>query len=97
MNKYGEITTTDGLGVQTSGLISLTNVASCYLDAADDVIIDYNNGSSITITGGLVALVQADADIVFGVIKQAQQQKWSKVKYTIPALSEDVNAVTFTF
>ncbi len=97
MNKYGEITTTDGLGVETSGLISLTNVASCYVDSADDVIIDYNNGSSIAISGGLVALVQADADIVFGVIKQAQQQKWSKVKYTIPALSELVSSVTFTF
>ncbi len=91
MNKYGEITTTGG-----SGLISLTNVASCYIDAADDVIIDYNNGSQIAIASAS-ALVQADADIVFGVIKQAQQQKWSKVKYTIPALSEDVNAVTFTF
>tara|TARA_B100001778_G_C18559635_1_gene617149 strand:+ start:1188 stop:1463 length:276 start_codon:yes stop_codon:yes gene_type:complete len=91
MNKYGEITTTGG-----SGLISLTNVASCYIDAADDVIIDYNNGSKIAIASAS-ALVQADADKVFGVIKSAQQQKWSKVKYTIPALSEDVNAVTFTF
>ncbi len=91
MNKYGEITTTGG-----SGLISLTNVASCYIDAADDVIIDYNNGSKIAIASA-AALVQGDADIVFGVIKSAQQQKWSKVKYTIPALSEDVNAVTFTF
>lgn len=91
MNKYGEITTTGG-----SGLISLTNVASCYIDAADDVIIDYNCGSQIAIASAS-ALVQADADKVFGVIKQAQQQKWSKVKYTIPALSEDVNAVTFTF
>ena len=91
MNKYGEITTTGG-----SGLISLANVASCYVDAADDVIIDYNNGSSIAIASAS-ALVQADADIVFDVINNAQEQKWDTVKYTIPALSEDVNAVTFTF
>jgi hypothetical protein len=91
MNKYGEITTTGG-----SGLISLMNVASCYVDANDDIIIDYNSGSKITIESPQ-ALVQGDADIVFGVIKSSQQQKWSKVKYTIPALSEDVNAVTFTF
>tara|TARA_R100000742_G_C4279430_1_gene104003 strand:+ start:1968 stop:2243 length:276 start_codon:yes stop_codon:yes gene_type:complete len=91
MNKYGEITTTGG-----SGLISLMNVASCYIDANDDVIIDYNNGSSIAIASAS-ALVQGDADIVFGVIKSSQQHKWSTVKYTIPALSEDVNAVTFTF
>ena len=91
MNKYGEITTTGG-----SGLISLMNVASCYVDGNDDVIIDYNNGSKIAIASATV-LVQGDADIVFGVIKSSQQQKWSKVKYTIPALSADVNAVTFTF
>ena len=91
MNKYGEITTTGG-----SGLISLNNVASCYIDAADDVIIDYNNGSSIAIASA-AALVQGDADIVFDVIKNSQEQKWDTVKYTIPALSEDVNAVTFTF
>ena len=91
MNKYGEITTTGG-----SGLISLMNVASCYIDANDDVIIDYNNGSSIAIASA-AALVQGDADIVFSVIKKSQEQKWDKVKYTIPALSEDVNAVTFTF
>tara|TARA_B100000424_G_C22804662_1_gene431389 strand:+ start:538 stop:813 length:276 start_codon:yes stop_codon:yes gene_type:complete len=91
MKKYAEITTTGG-----SGLISITNVACVYLDGADDVIINYNNGSKIAIASAS-ALVQSDADTVFGVIKSAQQEKWSTVKYTIPALSEDVNAVTFTF
>ena len=94
MNKYGEITTTGG-----SGLISLTNVASCYIDNGvliPEIRIDYNNGSSIGIASAS-ALVQADADIVFNVIKNAQEQKWDTVKYTIPALSEDVNAVNFTF
>ncbi len=91
MNKYGDLTTTGG-----DGLISLMNVASCYLDGSSDVIIDYTNGSKIAIASA-AALAQADVDIVFGVIKSAQQQKWSKVKYIIPALSEPVNAITFTF
>ena len=93
--KYGEITTVFGLTVST-GLISLNNVASCYIDGADDVIIDYNNGSRITL-GSAAALVQADADIVFGVIKNAQEKKWTQVLYGIPLLSEEVNAITFTF
>lgn len=91
MNKYAEITTTGG-----SGLISIMNVASCYINASDDVIIDYNNGSSIAIASA-AALVQKDADTLFSVIASAQQQKWSKVKYAVPPLSEPVNALTFTF
>lgn len=91
MNKYGEITTTGG-----SGLISLANVASCYIDVNDDVMIDYNNGSSVRFAS-ILALVQADADIVFDVIKNAQEDKWDTIKYTIPTLSSEVNAVTFTF
>ena len=91
MKKYGDLPTSGG-----DGLISLTDVASCYIDSNDDVIIDYNFGSSIAIASAS-ALVQADADIVFGVIKSAQEQKWSKVKYIIPALSQTVNAITFTF
>lgn len=90
MQKYGDISTTGGVG-----LISLMNVASCYIDAADDVIIDYNSGSKIAIASAS-ALIQADADKVFEVIKNAQEQKWSKVEYTIPVLSQTVNAVTFT-
>ena len=92
MNKYGEITTTGG-----SGLISLTNVACVRLFNVNFIIIQYNNGSSITIAGAAAALSQADAEIIFNVIKNAQEQKWDTVKYTIPALSEDVASVTFTF
>ena len=91
MNKYASITV--GGGVEQ---FSVKDVASCYLDSSDDIVIDYIDGSQSKIASGS-ALVQADVDTVFGVIKSAQQQKWSKVKYTIPALSEDVNAVTFTF
>ena len=90
MQKYGEVTTTGG-----AGLISLMNVASCYIDTNDDVIIDYNSGSSIAIASAS-ALVQADADKVLDVIKNAQQSNWREVKYTIPALSADVSAITFT-
>ena len=91
MNKYGDLTTTGG-----DGLISLMDVASCYLDGNDDVIIDYNSGSKIAIASAS-ALIQADADLVFSVIKSAQESRWSKVKYIIPALSQTVNAITFTF
>ena len=91
MHKYGDITTTGG-----TGLISLMNVVACYLDSADDIVIDYEQGSQVKLASA-AALVQADVDKVFEVIKNAQEQKWSKVEYTIPALSESVNAVTFTF
>ena len=91
MHKYGEVTTTGG-----AGLISLMNIVACYLDAAFDIVIDYDNGSQVKIASA-AALAQADVDKVFEVIKNAQEQKWSKVEYTIPALSESVNAVTFTF
>ena len=91
MHKYGDITTTGG-----TGLISLMNIVACYLDAADDVVIDYDNGSQVKLASA-AALSQADVNTVFEVIQNAQEQKWSKVEYTIPALSETVNAVTFTF
>ena len=91
MNKYASITV--GGGVEQ---FSVKDVASCYLDSSDDIVIDYIDGSQSKIASGS-ALVQADVDTVFGVIKSAQQQKWSKVKYIIPALSEPVNAITFTF
>jgi len=92
MNKYASIAL-DGGGVEQ---FSVKDVASCYLDSSDDIVIDYIGGSQSKI-GSAAALVQADVDIVFGVIKSAQQQKWTKVLYSVPALSEPVNAFTFTF
>ena len=92
MNKYASLAM-DGGGVEQ---FSVKDIALCYLDSADDIVILYNGGSSIKIASA-AALVQADVDIVFGVIKSAQQQKWTKVLYSIPALSEPVNAFTYTF
>lgn len=92
MNKYASIAL-DGGGVEQ---FSVKDVASCYLDGNDDIIIDYIGGSKVTMASA-AALVQADVDIVFGVIKSAQQQKWTKVLYSIPALSEPVNSFVFTF
>tara|TARA_R100000655_G_scaffold77184_1_gene116234 strand:+ start:1350 stop:1625 length:276 start_codon:yes stop_codon:yes gene_type:complete len=91
MNKYAEITTTGG-----AGLFSVKDIVSCYVDSSDDIVMDYSNGSQSKIASAS-ALVQADADIVFGVIKSAQQEKWTQVLYKIPALSQDINAFTFTF
>ena len=91
MNKYASITV--GGGVEQ---FSVKDVSSCYVDSADDIVIDYIIGSQSKIASSS-ALVQADADIVFGVIKSAQQQKWTKVLYSIPTLSQAVNAFTFTF
>jgi len=91
MNKYANITV--GGGVEQ---FSVKDVSSCYVDSADDIVIDYISGSQSKIASSS-ALVQADADIVFGVIKSAQQQKWTKVLYSIPTLSQAVNAFTFTF
>ncbi len=91
MNKYAEITTTEG-----PGLISIANVSSCYINEADEIIVDYNNGSSINIASASL-LLQKDADTVFNVIKSAQEDKWSTIKYKIPLLTQPVDAVTFTF
>jgi hypothetical protein len=91
MNKYASITV--GGGVEQ---FSVKDVSSCYVDSADDIVIDYISGSQSKIASSS-ALVQADADIVFGVIKSAQQQKWTKVLYSVPTLSQAVNAFTFTF
>tara|TARA_B100000902_G_C27163606_1_gene840049 strand:+ start:385 stop:666 length:282 start_codon:yes stop_codon:yes gene_type:complete len=90
MNKYAEITTTSG-----AGLFSIKDIVSCYLDAADDIVLDYGNGNQSKIASAS-ALVQADVNIVFDVIKTAQQEKWSTVKYIIPSLSQSINAFTFT-
>jgi len=92
MNKYASIAIDGGLVEQ----FSLKDIASCYLDGNDDIVIDYNGGSQVKLASA-AALVQADVDIVFGVIKNAQEQKWTQVLYSIPALSEPVNAFTFTF
>ena len=73
MHKYGDITATGG-----TGLISLMNIVACYLDVADDIVIDYDNGSQVKLASA-AALVQADVNKVFEVIKNAQEQKWSKV------------------
>ena len=91
MNKYAEITTTSG-----AGLFSVKDIVSCYLDSSNDIVMDYANGSQSKIDGS-AGLVQADVDIVFGVIKQAQQENWRKVKVVIPDLSQTVSALTFTF
>ncbi len=91
MNKYASITA-GGVVEQ----FSVKDVASCYLDSSDDIVIDYTNGSQSKIASAS-ALVQADVDIVFEGIKSAQQQKWPKALYAIPALSQTVNAFTFTF
>jgi|TARA_R100001463_G_scaffold5237_11_gene18316 hypothetical protein len=91
MNKYASITV--GGGVEQ---FSVKDVASCYLDSSDDIVIDYIDGSQSKIASGS-ALVQADVDIVFDGIKSAQQEKWTQVLYVIPALSQTVNAFTFTF
>tara|TARA_Y100001973_G_C5207718_1_gene342846 strand:+ start:1110 stop:1388 length:279 start_codon:yes stop_codon:yes gene_type:complete len=92
MNKYANITLDGGVVEQ----FSVKNVASCYLDSSDDIVIDYIGGSQSKIASAS-ALTQADVDIVFGVIKSAQQEKWTQVLYSIPTLSEVVNAFTFTF
>ena len=91
MNKYAEITTTSGVG-----LFSVKDVIACYINAGNDIVIDYANGSQSKIDGSS-ALVQADLDIVFGAIKQAQQENWKKVKVVIPSLSSAVTSVVFTF
>jgi len=91
MNKYAQITTDGG-----AGLFSIKDIVSCYLDSSDDIVMDYANGSQSKIDSAS-ALVQADVDIVFGVIKQAQQEKWTQVLYPIPPLSVDVDAFVFTF
>ena len=91
MNKYAEITTTGG-----AGLFSVKDIVSCYLDSSSDIVMDYSNGSQSKIDGS-AGLVQADVDIVFGVIKQAQQENWRKVKVVIPDLSQTVTALVFTF
>jgi len=91
MNKYASITVS-GAAEQ----FSVKDVASCYLDSSDDIVIDYNDGSQSKIGSGS-ALVQADVDIVFDAIKSAQQEKWTQVLYVIPSLSQTVNAFTFTF
>lgn len=91
MNKYASITVS-GAAEQ----FSVKDVASCYLDSSDDIVIDYIDGSQSKIASGS-ALVQADVDIVFDGIKSAQQEKWTQVLYVIPALSQTVNAFTFTF
>jgi len=91
MNKYANITA-GGVVEQ----FSVKDVASCYLDSSDDIVIDYIDGSQSKIASGS-ALVQADVDIVFDVIKRAQQEKWTTVLYSIPTLSQTVNAFTFTF
>tara|TARA_Y100000114_G_scaffold155261_1_gene179004 strand:- start:2403 stop:2678 length:276 start_codon:yes stop_codon:yes gene_type:complete len=91
MNKYANIT---AAGVVEQ--FSVKDVASCYLDSSDDIVIDYIDGSQSKIASGS-ALVQADVDIVFDVIKRAQQEKWTTVLYSIPTLSQTVNAFTFTF
>ena len=91
MNKYANITA-GGVVEQ----FSVKDVASCYLDSSYDIVIDYIVGSQSKIASGS-ALVQADVDIVFDVIKRAQQEKWTTVLYSIPTLSQTVNAFTFTF
>ena len=91
MNKYAEVTTSSG-----AGLFSVKDIISCYLDGSNDILMDYANGSKIVINGSS-ALVQADVDIVFDSIKQAQQENWKKVKVVVPSLSSAVTALVFTF
>tara|TARA_B100001057_G_C22867995_1_gene957464 strand:- start:5176 stop:5451 length:276 start_codon:yes stop_codon:yes gene_type:complete len=91
MNKYAEVTTSTG-----AGLFSVKDIVSCYLDGSNDILMDYASGSKIVINGSS-ALVQADVDIVFDSIKQAQQENWKKVKVVIPSLSQTVTALVFTF
>ena len=92
MVKYAEVTTGSG----ESGLIYIGDVASCYLDAVDEIVIDYSFGSKITIAAS-DPLAQSDVDKIFGVIKSAQEQKWSQVKYVTPSLSLDIQSVIFNF
>ena len=91
MNKYAEVTTSTG-----AGLFSVKDIVSCYLDSSNDILMDYASGSKIVINGSS-ALVQADVDIVFDSIKQAQQENWKKVKVVVPKLSSAVTALVFTF
>ena len=91
MNKYAEVTTSGG-----AELFSVKDIVSCYLDGSSDILMDYANGSKIVINGSS-ALVQADVDIVFDSIKQAQQENWKKVKVVVPSLSSAVTALVFTF
>jgi hypothetical protein len=91
MNKYGEITTTGG-----SGLISLNNVILARLFGGNFILINYANGSLCSIQA-TTAFTQADAEVIFDVIKNAQEQKWDTVKYTVPTLSDSVASISFTF
>ena len=94
MNKYCKITL-DG-SANAVEQFSAKDVALVYLDSADDVVIVFNNGSKIQIASS-AALIQADVDVVFGAIKNAQESRWHKVLVDIPLLSQPVNAFTFTF
>lgn len=94
MNKYCKITL-DGAGDLVE-VFSAKDIATVWINAADDVEILYNGGSKIEIASAS-ALVQADADAVFQVIKDLQQSRWSDVAASIPLLSQTVNAFTFTF
>jgi len=90
MNKYCKITL-DG-SANAVEQFSAKDVALVY----DDVVVVFNNGSKIQIASS-AALVQADVDVVFGAIKNAQESRWHKVLVDIPLLSQPVNAFTFTF
>lgn len=95
MNKYAQVTIDDGLTTFVDQF-SINDVAACYIDVADDIVIDYNNGSQYKLASGS-AFVDADALAVAEVIKNAQQEKWTEVLYTLPVLSQVPNAPTFTF
>jgi short-subunit dehydrogenase len=91
MNKYAKIIKEEG-----SDFISLNNVASCYINDVDEIIVAYENGSTINIASASF-LIPQDLSTVFDVIKSAQEDKWSKVLYEVPPLTQPVDAVTFTF
>ena len=48
------------------------------MDPVSLIVIVFNNGSKIQIASS-AALVQADVDVVFGAIKNAQESRWHKV------------------
>tara|TARA_R110002012_G_scaffold4484_1_gene20666 strand:- start:1017 stop:1304 length:288 start_codon:yes stop_codon:yes gene_type:complete len=95
MNKYAQVTISDGLSSFVDQF-SINDVAACYVDAADDIVIDYSNGSQFKLASGS-AFVDADALAVAGVIKNAQQEKWTEILYTLPVLSQVPSVATFTF
>ena len=94
MNKYAQLTLANGNTEQ----FSLKDICGIYLDSNNEIVIDYSFGSKFKINSA-VGYSQDDLDIVFNVIKTAQEEKWKRVLYAIPNIKGlfSIPSVSFTF